>query len=458
MIFTKYFYIVPFLVFFAGAVVWFWAFLRKIKKDFTLKMLAKKILSQQKNISRPTYFSSFELKKHLRINQPSVEIDDYCEDLFFHPEKALKKIKDNPVLEAELCFLLGKKATARDLLEQVKTSGLPRFVKAKKLFLEASFALEEGDLMAASEDCAQATVLFRKEKAFYEVAEAHLLMGTIYRVSALYDVAQIMFKTAADIFEQFGASHRKAEAIGNRGMLTAAQELFDDAEAYFLEAENIYASLQQKISQSEIINQRALTFLAAGNYKKAAELIKEARFGGKGRQYDVFAGFNYELESRILSSQKKWKQSFAAAESALNFYKKTKNIPGQLETLMLQAQAAFEMKRNRQAESFARQAIALSEKHPSCFHVANAYSLLGLIFLQQGDLSRAKTFFMQSLSQETRNDRRNGMAIDCANLALLEKLSGHKTEADDFAQKALEYAQAFGEDELYQLLKNKCLT
>ncbi len=436
----------------------FWSFLRKMKKDFTLKMLSRKILSQQKNISRPVYFSSFELKKHIRNNHGFAELDEYCEELFFHPEKALKKIQKNPVLTAELYFLLEKKVKTRDVLERIKNAKLSRYAHAKKLFLEATFALEEGDLMAASEDCAKATALFRKEKAFYEVAEAHLLMGTIYRISALYDVAQMMFKTAADIFDRFGADHRKAETIGNRGMLTAAQEIFDDAEAYFLEAQNIYASLKQKVAHAQIINQRALTFLAAGNYKKADELIKQARFNGRGQQYNVFAGFNYELESRSLCAQKKWKPTFVAAKTALEFYQKTENIPGQLETLMLQAQAAFEMKKPKQAETFARQAIALFEKHPSCFHIANAYSLLGLIFLRQGDLPRAKTFFMQSLSQETRNDRRNGMAIDCANLALLEKLSGHQNEADDFAQKALEYAQAFGEDELYQLLKNRCLS
>jgi len=462
MVFIKYFYIVPFLVFFAGAVWLFWSFLRRMKKDFALRTLARKILTQQKNISRPVYFSTSELKKHLLKNSDEMSIDEYCSTLFFHPENALKTLKkaakknnERLILEADLCFVLNKKKQARTLSESAPASGLSRFARAKKLFLTAAFALEESDLMAASEDCAKASVLFRKEKAFYEVAETYLLMGTIYRISALYDVAHMMFRNAADIFGQLGADHRKAEALGNLGMLTAAQDLFEDAETYFKDAENIYTSLNRKLSRSEIINQRALTFLAAGTPKKAAALIKQARFKGRGAQYNAFAGLNYELESRTLTAQKKWKQAQNAAETALEFYKKTNNLPGQLETLMLQAQAFFEMQNLKKSETLARQAVKLAEKQSSCFHIANAFSLLGLIFLQQGDLSRAKTFFMQSLSQETRNNRRSGMAIDCANLSLLEKLSGHSDEADNFAQKALEYAQTYGEDELCRLLTNK---
>ena len=87
--------------------------------------------------------------------------------------------------------------------------------------------------------------------------------------------------------------------------------------------------------------------------------------------------------------------------------------------------------------------------------MANAYNLLGIIYLKQGDLQRAKGLFQQSLGCESSNNRTDGMAIDYANLALIEYRLGQQEQGDKTVQTALEYARAFGETELSQLLEKQ---
>lgn len=96
-----------------------------------------------------------------------------------------------------------------------------------------------------------------------------------------------------------------------------------------------------------------------------------------------------------------------------------------------------------------------SRRHSLNFHIANAYSLLGLIYMQKQDLSRAKALLQQSLHLEQNHNRCTGLAADYTNLALIENLSGDKDAAGQNLQIALEYAQKTGDEELLELIKNK---
>ena len=102
-----------------------------------------------------------------------------------------------------------------------------------------------------------------------------------------------------------------------------------------------------------------------------------------------------------------------------------------------------------------RQITKQAAKQESCFHVANAYNLLGLIFLQKKEFQRAKGLFMQAVSFEERNERFNCAAVDYANIALIEQKCGNVDQARKTLELALEYAQNFEADELVEQLKKQ---
>ena len=113
-------------------------------------------------------------------------------------------IKANPenqnllLLLTEIYFTLGEYQKFKLALSSISQN--TPYSTAKKFYWEAYNYLQEGDLLSASENLSKAVKIFHKNAYFYEEAEAHLLMGTIYRICAVEDVSLFMFKTAQKIF------------------------------------------------------------------------------------------------------------------------------------------------------------------------------------------------------------------------------------------------------------------
>jgi tetratricopeptide (TPR) repeat protein len=121
--------------------------------------------------------------------------------------------------------------------------------------------------------------------------------------------------------------------------------------------------------------------------------------------------------------------------------------------LYLAAEAEYKMRRYAAAEKKLREILQINRTHPNSFHTANAYSLLGLIYLQKKDLQRAKVLFQQSLHLEQSHRRCEGLAADYANLALIDELTDYADNAASNWQIALEYARETGDAELVALIE-----
>ncbi len=102
-----------------------------------------------------------------------------------------------------------------------------------------------------------------------------------------------------------------------------------------------------------------------------------------------------------------------------------------------------------------RKIIELAKQRHHNFHTANAYSLLGLIYLHSGDLGRAKVLLQQSLGLEQNHNRCSGLVSDYVNLALIEDLSSNKDKAQENIDIALEYAKQTQDNELIKLIESR---
>lgn len=359
------------------------------------------------------------------------------------------------LLLAQLYFAQGNYLKARFAINRLKDNPKRRYIQAEKNYISAYFDMQDGDLLKASEEGSRAVKLFNKDNNLYEEGKAHLLLGTIYRAAAIEDVSYFMLQTALKIFTQIKAERKVAETLGNLGMLTTIQKRFDEADDYFQKALQLNQDIKYVAGEAEIINQMALTALLEGKKTKAENLAYEAVKLHQKTKNQQGEAFSQEILAHIFASSEDWKKVKKFAELALANYKGSANKGALLESYYLLATAEFKLGNMPEAEKLLRNIIAIDSKNKSCFHVANAYNLLGLLFMQKGELRRAKGIFQQSISCEAKADRWEGMTADYANISLIEWKAGLKEQALKSIDKALENAKSTGQEELQGELENR---
>lgn len=373
-------------------------------------------------------------------------------------EKLIRKNPDDPMIAASLAEIysnLGENGKAQLVINRIKPDKAPAYVRGVYWFYQSREAAQNGDMLTATQSCGKAVYLFNRCRAYPEEAQAYLWQGTLYRICFVEDVAQFMLETAGKIFAMTGYKAGEAEAAANLGMLMTAQERFEEAEAFFDKARQFARLSGRKNIEAEIINQAALMKIVSGHYTAAEKYLRQAAQIHREEQDDNGLAFSYELRANLYLKLKDFDKTYRFAQKAAKLYAPGANRSAYLESLYLQAQACFAKQQTKEAERLLRQIINQGRQNAGNFHIANAFSLLGLIYLQQGEFFRAKGLFQQSLEQEQKNDRCSGIAADYANIALIELRSGHKSEALKNMRAAAEYAEAAGDEPLSAWLKGE---
>lgn len=165
--------------------------------------------------------------------------------------------------------------------------------------------------------------------------------------------------------------------------------------------------------------------------------------------------FSREILAYIYSQSRNWKALRQQALLSAEIYDEYGDTSSYLECLYLKAIGEYELGNSDASETDLRKIIEVSQNKASCFHVGNAYNLLGLIFLKQNDLPRAKGLFLQSAAWEQKEERFSGAATDYANIGLIEYKIGNKEQALRTYETALDYASAFSETELSGFLRSR---
>ena len=382
---------------------------------------------------------------------------------FSEPEKALRPLaaylKKNPadteaaVCLAELYFLCDRKQDGMKILENLPKKINSRYLRALKNYLLAQDAVSWGGMKEASEYGSAAVAGFEKMRVPDEQARAQLLLGTIYRVSAIVDVSEFMLRAAHNIYEKSGSLSGMADSLGNLGMLMVMQKRFAEAEDYFAQALDINIKQGRKIPEAEIINQMALLALLEDNPDTAEQKARQAHKMHRQLNNRQGEAFSLDILSYVFLRRKQYDRLRKAATQAEKLHAALNDEVSQLESLYLLATACFEDGEAETAEKTLRRIITAAGEKRAGFHPASAYSLLGLIYLQKGELLRAKGLFSQAVQLEQKNDRLNAAATDYANIALIEAKRGQKELARKNLQTAIECAGFCEDDGLRKLLQ-----
>lgn len=488
----KYFEYIAILVFLAASFLTVYYFWRKLRLHHFYRLSFKAILKKQHKNCDENYLSTyylFEIIKGLAQGGKSAktaliylcagrigQAQNYFRKrgylfyaiilkAFYNPSEAITELEvlirdvedKNPALAelAVLYFIKGDKNKCRLCLDNINDKKSTTYVKARQAYFETYYHMEKGDLLSASQNCSAAIRNFGKCRAVYEEGQAYLLMGIIYRTAVISDVAELMFRSALNIFENLHAEAEIARVFGNFGMLMATQSRFEEAEGYYRQAEEINIKLCRIQAEAEINNQQGLMSLMKKNLDAAAEFSNAALKKHQKSANRKGIAFSKEILGNIAWEQKDYQQALQYAYEAKNIYRECNNMSAYLENMYLMALSFFEQGKLKEAEKSLREITKIARECSTNFHAANAYNLLGLIYLKQNDLRRAKGLFQQSLDLEQISNRLGGIATDYANISLIELQSGNQEQACKTLQTAIEYAQATADDELVGILKHR---
>ena len=315
----------------------------------------------------------------------------------------------------------------------------------------ASFVyLHEGEMLSASQSASAALKFFQKKQYAVETAACHLVLAEIYRISCINDIAETMIDSAIKIYQTQKTLLFEAKAIVAKGMLMVFETRYEEAAAQYEKALNM--PITEQLS-ADIYNQQTLLLLIKGRLKEAAKLSEITIKMQTALQNMHGLALSLQLAAQSSFSQNKYVKTLRLAHRAADMYEKQQNYSAWAECLYLMAEAHCRQHSYNNAEKYLRSILEINHRHPNSFHSANAYSLLGLIYMQRQDLQRAKVLFQQSLHLEQSKQRCEGMVADYANLALIEELTDNPETAVSHWQIALEYAQQSGDEELENLLK-----
>lgn len=333
------------------------------------------------------------------------------------------------------------------LLQEMKKIKNNSAEGACKKMCEAKIGMFEGDMAKASEDMGRALKIFQKKNMLYEEAEAYFVLGTMYRISGVFDVAEFMFRSAIKLFLVLGASNCLTEVFASMALMLSLQSRFEEAEEYLKKATKT-AKNDAKL-QGFVECQKAMLCLNQEKAKEAESIVVKIVERTKEKSVAMFA---QEILCRIWSEEKKYSRVIKNIGKVFDYYWQEGNYGVALECLYLKAVALSKDNKKDEAETVLREVIDKEKLHKSSFFVANAYTLLGLLLLEKNETERAKTFFYLALEQELCCDRKKGVAIDYANLAMIEKKCGNRTEALKNLEAALKYAKE-ADDDLYEEIK-----
>ncbi len=336
---------------------------------------------------------------------------------------------------------------ASEILNKFKDKKLKPQTAALKKMLIARFAVCEGDMQTAEAELSSAIKDFQKYRMTAETAGGYFILGNMYRAVGVFDTADFMYRAADEILQNLSSSSFRAEVLGNRSLLMSVQERFDEAQDCLDKALMIAAN---KPIEGFIKSQQSMLYLLQNNDKKAENTAKQMLSDPKLKP-EVEALVRDTL-SRLYAKKQKFKQSVSHSLAAAKLFEKLKNYSACYDAYCFSAENFINLNDFEKSEKILRMVIAKEKKQQTCFHVASAYTLLGLILLKQNKPKHAKAIFNQALKQELYNDRHIGIAIDYANLSLVEKMLGKKTIAKKNMEAALSYSKDVSPEVYNQIL------
>ena len=419
----------------------------------------KKKISSPFNKDIPFFFSTYYEKKNpLFLSSSEKEILPILYKNLKKAHQKLKKISKNDSYKLQLL-----KIDTDILLNNIPyldTPNIkipfyaPRALKAKFLYQKALFEIYQTDLLNASNHLSKALKIFKRKKYYFECGECFLAFAKVYKICGNLDISRAMLYEAENIFLNYiKVKPKLAEIKAYHGLNELMYENYENAIKYFECASKICQKNNYNITYSNILNWKALALFKLNQLDTSKSLLNTALEIPKISPYTK--AFSYDLLARIYKSKNKLKSALKYIELGLSIAKKLKNEQDLFELNYLKAEVLFLKKDNTNSKAILTQLIEKKSSPKAPYFKANAYTLLGIISLNENNLKRAQNLFKLALDLENSKSRELGLAIDYNNIAEVFIRQKDITSANKYLNLALENAIATDNKPLIEFLKNK---
>ncbi len=339
-------------------------------------------------------------------------------------------------------------------LEQMQQRKLHQIARAYNDYMQTHLCINSGDMQNAVQHLQRALKFFKKRGYVAEEAACYIKLAEIYRLCCMNDTAETMLDAAIKIYRLQGAVLHLSAAIASKGMLMLFEGRNEEAEAYYEQA--LLLAPTEKM-QADIINQQALLELTSGKIDVALKKVRKTHRFYEKMHHNIGLAFCLQLEGQIFYEKMNYSKAVSSLQKAAELYLQQRNYTAYAESGYSTANALCKINKFAQAEKLSKQILNVLKKHKSGFHVANVYSLLGLINMENNNLSVAEKWLQKSLTLEQQSNRYTGAAADAVNLAITQQLRGNIEQAHTYSKQALEFAKKTEDNEFIELIKSKIL-
>lgn len=358
------------------------------------------------------------------------------------------------LLDAKISLLLNHRERFSHIMQNLKTPSFiaPTAIKAQYLYLSSLNEMYLTDMLSASSHCSQALRLYQKLGYIYEEAECYMVLMHIYRISGVQDVAFSMLQEAEKIYNHLAISAKQSEVQAYFGLIELGRENYDVAMQYLLKAAETAQKNNLVNICTSIYNWLGLTSFLNNELNKAEQYLKKVLVKQQTAENVAFAA---EMLARIYKTQQNYKQSLRYTEQALIANRQVQNSAGIFESLYLKAEIHYQQKEYATSKNILVELVRHKSPPSTIYYPANAYTLLGLINMQEGELNMAETYFKQAADLEHGRNRLKGAAIDFNNLAELARIKNLPEDAERYLNQAIEYAEKINDEDLKSYLLSK---
>ncbi len=312
--------LIPALIFICRAVSFRRNFILKTITDMAINQKLFSTLTLQK-VTSYIFKQSSPLKKQLiqdilQKNISSLQKHLHDPDLRKQLQLLFQNKNTFPKNSSPLYALLSANAfinehqydKAYQILSQINQNKPSSALAGLYLLTEAKLAYLEGDLLNSSSWINQAVPLFKKNKMFYEVAEAYLLLGKIYQSADFQDSAELIFRDALKIFEKLHCYDGCTQTLCSLGIITASQQRWEEARQFFNKATQFSLKLTNTSLFTKIQCYQALLDVCLNNHHNALSILNNIKINNNDIEIlalynDIYAQTHFALQNYPFAHQ-----------------------------------------------------------------------------------------------------------------------------------------------------------
>lgn len=323
-------------------------------------------------------------------------------------------------------------------IPKIKITNLFHWKKKKILYAKAyldlaMISIHQGSLAEAERMLKLSMKVFHQYSLDEEYYTSLVRLGTTYRMGMMLDLAEEMYRVALNFSEQKNDLRKKAECLGNIGLIFDANDNFEMALDYMSKSLNLYKETEAKEDEVFQIRQIGLTLLRSGKKEQAIVYFDQAI--GLFQKLNNLVMLSRVLNDKTLALE--GESALQCAMESLEVAKKSGDMFEIADNSLLYARLLLDLKLDKSLiENLLFNALKLFKKLRMQNEIANASSTLGLLYLRLHDFDKAESFFKDSLYVEQRQHRDYGMASDYGNLGLIAKYKGDYQRATEYWTKA----------------------